>query len=65
MLGVTAENITNQTFGALLGRGDQYQGLPVVTAQPVANGYNYSLNTSASLVSPGPETFRFSLSKQF
>ncbi len=65
MLGVTAENITNQTFGALLGRGDEYQGLPVVTAKPVANGYTYSLNTSAALVSPGPETFRFSLSKQF
>jgi hypothetical protein len=62
---VTGENILNNTFGSLLGRGVEYQGLSPVAGTPSATGYNYSTPFNTAIVSPGPPTWRFSLVKQF
>jgi hypothetical protein len=66
MLGVSVENMFNQNFNALLGRGVEYQGLAPVTAVATTGGYTYGRGTyNTALVSPGPQTFRFTLTKQF
>jgi hypothetical protein len=62
---VTGENILNNTFGSLLGRGVEYQGLSPVAGTPSVGGYTYSTPFNTAAVSPGPQTWRFSLSKQF
>ncbi len=62
---VTGENILNNTFGSLLGRGVEYQGLSPVAATPAVGGYTYSTPFNTAIVSPGPQTWRFSLVKQF
>ncbi len=65
MISVTGENVLNNTFGGLLSRGIEYQGLSPVAATPSVGGYTYSNPFSTSLVTPGPETWRFSLVKKF
>lgn len=65
MLGGTVENLFNTNFGAQLGRGVEFQGLNPVAASPTATGYAYSQPFNSALVSPGPVTFRFTLTKQF
>ena len=67
MLGGTVENLFNTTFNSLLARGVEFQGLQPVVATPSTGGYTYSQSSSFSsaLVSPGPITFRFTLTKQF
>ena len=62
---VSGENIFNTTFGSLYGRGVEYQGLSPVAGTPSAGGYTYSTPFNTAAVSPGPQTFRFSLVKQF
>ena len=66
MLGATVENLTTFNFNNLLAKGIEYQGLAPESAIPSTTGYTYN-NTafSSALVSPGPITFRFTLSKQF
>ena len=66
LLGGTVENLFNQSFGALLARGVEYAGLAPVAATAAPNGYAYSQGTfNTALVSPGPVTFRITLTKQF
>jgi len=65
LLSVTGENLTNVTFGSLFGRGVEYQGLSPVAGLPNATGYTYSTPFNTAEVSPGPQTFRFSLIKRF
>ena len=68
MLNITGENLFATTFNAQLAKGVQYQGLSSVLARPAVGGYTYAVSTTSTtppLVSPGPPTFRFSLSKQF
>lgn len=66
MLGASVENLTTYNFNALLSKGIEYQGLLPETATPTTSGYAYSNQTfNSPLVSPGPITFRFSLTKQF
>jgi hypothetical protein len=62
---VSGENILNNTFGSLLGRGVEYQGLSPVAGTPAVGGYTYSTPFNTAAVSPGPPTWRFSLVKQF
>jgi hypothetical protein len=63
---ISGENVFNTTFGSLLARGVEYQGLAPVAAKPAVGGYTYSNSAfSTAAVSPGPETWRFSLVKQF
>jgi hypothetical protein len=64
--GATVENLTNFNFNALLAKGVEYQGLAPEAATPTLGGYTYTNGTfSTALVSPGPITFRFTLTKQF
>jgi hypothetical protein len=68
MLNITGENLFATTFNAQLAKGVQYQGLSPVLARPSVGGYTYAASTTSTtppLISPGPPTFRFSLSKQF
>ena len=66
LLGMAVENLTNNTFGSQLGRGVEYQGLTPIAAVATPTGYAYSKGTfNTALVSPGPITFRFTLTKQF
>ena len=65
MLSVTGENIGNVTQGALLGRGVEYQGLSPVAGTPSVGGYTYSTPFNTAAVAPGPQTWRFSLVKNF
>jgi hypothetical protein len=65
MLSVTGENISNVTQGALLGRGVEYQGLSPVAGTPSVGGYTYSTPFNTAAVSPGPQTWRFSIIKNF
>jgi hypothetical protein len=66
LAGISGENIFNTNFNALLGRGVEYQGLTPVTATTAPGGYTYSRGTfNTALVSPGPITFRFTLTKTF
>jgi len=66
MLGGSVENLFNTNFNSLLGRGVEYAGLEPVAATAAPGGYAYSQGTyNTALVSPGPITFRFTLTKQF
>jgi hypothetical protein len=65
LLGATVENLFNTNFNALLARGVEFQGVQAVAATAAPNGYSYSFAPSTGLVSPGPITFRFTLTKQF
>ena len=66
LAGVSVENLFNQNFNALLGRGVEYAGLEPVTGTAAPGGYTYGQGTyNTALVSPGPITFRFTLTKQF
>jgi hypothetical protein len=66
MLGGTVENLLNQTFGSLYGRGVEYAGLEPITGTAATNGYTYGQGTyNTALVAPGPITFRVTLTKQF
>ena len=66
MLGMSVENLTNMNFGAQLARGVEFQGVAPIAAVASPTGYVYSKGTfNTALVSPGPITFRFTLSKQF
>jgi hypothetical protein len=65
-LGATVENLTNVNWGAQEGRGVEFQGLTPITAVATATGYAYSQGTfNTAIVSPGPITFRVTLTKQF
>jgi hypothetical protein len=65
-LGATVENLFNVNFNSLLGRGVEYAGLAPVAATAAPGGYAYSTGTyNTALVSPGPITFRITLTKQF
>jgi hypothetical protein len=66
MLGGSVENLFNTNFNSNLGRGVEYAGLAPVAATAAPGGYAYSTGTyNTALVSPGPVTFRFTLTKQF
>jgi hypothetical protein len=66
MLGGAIENLFNMNFNSLLGRGVEFQGLEPTVAVASPGGYTYSKGTfNTALVSPGPITFRITLSKQF
>jgi hypothetical protein len=66
LLGFSVENLFNTNFNSLLGRGLEYQGLAPIAATAAPGGYTYSRGTfNTALVSPGPTTFRFTLTKQF
>ena len=65
MLGVTGENLFNTNFGALVGRGVEFQGLNPVAGTPSATGYTYSQPFNSALVAPTPVTYRFTLTKRF
>ena len=66
LLGGTVENLFNQNFNALLGRGLEYQGLTPLTGTTAPGGYTYGRGTfNTALVNPGPITFRVTLTKQF
>jgi len=65
MLSVTGENVFNWQPGSLLGRGTEYQGLSPVAGTPSVGGYTYSTPFNTAAVSPGPETWRFSILKKF
>jgi hypothetical protein len=66
LAGATVENLFNTNFNSLLGRGLEYQGLAPIAATTAPGGYTYSRGTfNTALVSPGPITFRFTLTKQF
>jgi hypothetical protein len=62
---VTGENIFNNLNNAALGRGVEYQGQAQIAATPVTNGYKYSSPFNSAAINPGPETWRFSIVKQF
>ncbi len=65
-LGGSVENLFNLNWNSLLARGVEYQGLAPEAATPAPGGYTYTNSTfSTALVSPGPTTFRFTLTKQF
>ena len=65
IFGATIENLFN-TNQAMLGRGVEYAGLAPVAATAAPGGYTYSTGTyNTALVSPGPFTIRFTLSKRF
>jgi hypothetical protein len=66
LLGVSVENLFNENFNALLGRGVEYAGLEPVTGTAAPGGYTYATGTyNTALVAPAPITFRFTLTKQF
>jgi hypothetical protein len=66
LLGVSVENLFDTNFNSLLGRGLEFQGLSPVAATAAPGGYTYSTGSfNTALVSPGPITFRFTLTKQF
>ena len=65
LLGGTVENLFNTNFNSLLARGVEFQGLTPVAGTSIPNGYAYSTPFSTGLVSPGPITFRFTLTKTF
>jgi outer membrane receptor protein involved in Fe transport len=66
MIGASVENLMNLNFNSALGRGVEYAGLTPVAATAAPGGYAYSTGTfNTALVSPGPVTFRFTLTKQF
>lgn len=65
VLGATIENLFN-TNQAMLGRGVEYAGLAPVAATAAPGGYAYSTGTyNTALVSPGPFTIRFNITKKF
>jgi hypothetical protein len=65
LIGATVENIFDFTFNSLLARGVAFQGLSPVAAAIGSSGISYSTPFSTGLVSPGPVTFRFTLTKRF
>jgi hypothetical protein len=66
LLGGSVENLFNLNFNSLLGRGVEFAGLNPVAATAAPGGYTYSQGSfNTALVSPGPITFRFTLTKQF
>ncbi len=66
LAGVAIENLTNMNFGAQLGRGVEFQGVTPIVAVATPTGYAYSKGTfNTAIVSPGPFTMRFTLTKQF
>jgi hypothetical protein len=66
MVGLTVENLILNPIGNLLARGVEYAGLEPVAATASPGGYTYSTGTfNSAQVSPGPITFRMTLSKQF
>ena len=65
-LGGTVENLFNLNWNSLLAKGVEFQGLAPESAIPTTTGYAYTNGDfSTALVSPGPVTFRFTLTKQF
>jgi hypothetical protein len=66
MIGMSVENLTNVNWGAQLARGVEFQGLTPVTATSIPGGLAYGRGTfNTAIVSPGPVTARFTISKQF
>ena len=66
LLGAAVENLFNLNFNSLLGRGVEFQGLAPIAAVAAPNGYTYSRGTfNTALVSPGPTTYRITLTKRF
>ena len=66
LIGAAIENLTNVNWGSQLGRGVEFQGLTPIAATATATGYAYSKGTfNTAIVSPGPFTVRFTISKQF
>jgi hypothetical protein len=66
LAGVAIENLLNQNWGAQLARGVEFQGLEPIAAIASPTGYTYSKGTfNTAIVSPGPFTVRFTLTKQF
>jgi hypothetical protein len=63
--GVSGENIFNNLNNAGLSRGVEYQGQSQVAGTPSVGGYTYSSPFNSAAINPGPETWRFSLTKQF
>ncbi len=65
LLGISAENLFNLNFNALLARSVRAQGAIPIAATATATGYSYSALSYTNLVAPLPFTVRFSLSKRF
>jgi hypothetical protein len=66
LLGAAVENLFNLNFNSLLGRGVEFQGLEPIAAVASPGGYTYSKGAfNTALVSPGPTTYRITLTKRF
>jgi hypothetical protein len=66
MFGATVEGLSPTNFYALYAKGVEFQGLAPLSAVPTTTGYAYTNQEfSTALVSPGPITVRFTLTKQF
>lgn len=65
-LSVTGQNIFNTNFGNGIARSIEYQGNSPIGARIVNNQFVYGIkNTQFGIVGPPPQTFYFTLSKQF
>jgi hypothetical protein len=66
LAGFAIENLLNQNWGAQVARGVEFQGVEPIAAIASPTGYTYSKGTfNTAIVSPGPFTVRFTLTKQF
>ncbi|MGD0473231.1 MAG: TonB-dependent receptor [Candidatus Velthaea sp.] len=66
VLSVVAQNLFNTNFGNGIARSVEYQGNSPIGAQIVGDEFTYGLkNTQNGIIGPPPQTFYFTLSKQF
>ena len=66
VLSVIGQNIFNTNFGNGIARSVEYQGNAPIGAQILDNQFAYAIkNAQYGIIGPPPQTFYFTLSKQF
>jgi hypothetical protein len=66
LLSIVGQNIFNTNFGNGIARSVEYQGNAPIGAQIVGDAFTYGIkNTQNGIIGPPPQTFYFTLSKQF